>query len=229
MNLFIFSSHIHTNLKDSTKKVSNSLSNGSSFISNSSISSSVSSGNNIKSNLLFRFKQTTRRFSLRFYLKGESNEITNFSSNNNLTNQNTVTMMMKMPLGKNVTTSCNSAETLLSNKFQTLDTSPFSPPPKPTRLNTTNLSLDNLSDKSSAKKAAASILKINTSMSNEYDSEKVNSEEKFKLNIQYSPSKLTPTHKRSPSESNSKSDFKYVTNNVLICFLDYFHFNFVIF
>lgn len=184
--------HIHTNLKDSTKKVSNSLSNGSSFISNSSISSSVSSGNNIKR---------------------ESNEITNFSSNNNLTNQNTVTMMMKMPLGKNVTTSCNSAETLLSNKFQTLDTSPFSPPPKPTRLNTTNLSLDNLSDKSSAKKAAASILKINTSMSNEYDSEKVNSEEKFKLNIQYSPSKLTPTHKRSPSESNSKSDFKYVTNN----------------
>ena len=171
--------------------------------------------------------QATRRFSLSFYLnKGESNEITNFSSNTNLNNQNTVTMMMKMPLGKNVAMTHNSAETLLSNKFQTLDTSPFSPPPKPTRINTTNLSLDNLSDKSSAhKKTATSVLKTNaTSLSSEYDSEKMNSEEKFKSNIQYSPSKSTTPHKRSPSESNSKSDFKYGSNNV-----NFFSLNFSLF
>lgn len=113
-------------------------------------------------------------------------------------------MMMKMPLGKTIPH--NSAEAITS-KLQSLDSFSSPPPPKPTRINnsTTN-SLDSLSDKNSLKRVmtASSTLKTNDDIT----------DDKFRVNKNhFSP---ITANQRSPSMNNSKSDFKYSSNNVII-------------
>jgi len=132
---------------------------------------------------------------------------------------------MKMPLGKPPI--FNSTEAIITNKLQSLlDTSAFSPPPKPTRINATNnnnnnntnLSLDNLADN---KKTNTFIKSTNQQhiIVNNYETQH-DSVEHLPKN-QYSPTKnnnnkTTALYKRSPSVGNSKSDFKYFSKNVII-------------
>ncbi len=141
-------------------------------------------------------------------------------------------MMMKMPLGKppappSSSSAYNSTEAIITNKLQSLlDTSAFSPPPKPTRLNvnTTNLSLDNLSssDNNNKNKTNNTLKKNQHIIMNNYEQQHQHeTSEHFNKN-QYSPSNNRTTltaYKRSPSVGNSKSDFKYFTNNVIFLFL----------
>jgi hypothetical protein len=147
-------------------------------------------------------------------------------------NGSSVTMMMKMPLGKppappSSSSAYNSTEAIITNKLQSLlDTSAFSPPPKPTRLNvnTTNLSLDNLSssDNNNKNKTNNTLKKNQHIIMNNYEQQHQHeTSEHFNKN-QYSPSNNRTTltaYKRSPSVGNSKSDFKYFTNNVIFLFL----------
>jgi hypothetical protein len=147
-------------------------------------------------------------------------------------NSSSVTMMMKMPLGKppappSSSSAYNSTEAIITNKLQSLlDTSAFSPPPKPTRLNvnTTNLSLDNLSssDNNNKNKTNNTLKKNQHIIMNNYEQQHQHeTSEHFNKN-QYSPSNNRTTltaYKRSPSVGNSKSDFKYFTNNVIFLFL----------
>lgn len=122
------SSAIHTSLKDNKGTagkpigiINSSLSNGSSYLSNSSTSSSVSSGNNLS------------------LTEQNTSNLTNGSQTN--TNK-TVTMMMMMPLDKSTKPSDSTATTTTSTTASSLNNSFSSPPPKPNRLNANRLLAD---------------------------------------------------------------------------------------